>query len=87
MDIKYSIVVSIYNIEKYISKCIESIINQTYTNIELILVDDGSKDSSGSICDSYATKDNRIKVIHKQNAGLGMARNTGLENATGDDIL
>ena len=87
MDIKYSIVVSIYNIEKYISKCIESIINQTYTNIELILVDDGSKDSSGSICDSYALKDNRIKVIHKQNAGLGMARNTGLENATGDYIL
>ena len=87
MDIKYSIVVSIYNIEKYISKCIESIINQTYSNLELILVDDGSKDSSSSICDSYALKDNRIKVIHKTNAGLGMARNTGLENATGDYIL
>ena len=87
MDIKYSIVVSIYNIEKYISKCIESIINQTYSNLELILVDDGSKDSSSSICDSYALKDNRIKVIHKTNAGLGMARNTGLLNATGDYIL
>lgn len=87
VNIKYSIVVSIYNIEKYISKCVDSIIHQSYKNIEVLLIDDGSKDSSSNICDSYASKDDRIKVIHKQNAGLGLARNTGLENATGDYIL
>lgn len=86
-DLKYSLVVSIYNIEKYVSKCIDSIIHQTYKNIEILLIDDGSTDKSKLICDEYALKDDRVKVIHKENAGLGMARNTGLENATGDYIL
>lgn len=86
VNLKYSIVVPTYNVEKFIGKCIDSLINQTYKNLEIILVDDGSKDSSGTICDEYAQKDTRIKVIHKVNAGLGMARNTGLENTTGDYI-
>lgn len=72
--------------EKYINRCVDSIINQSYKNIEIILVDDGSKDNSGKICDDYKLKDKRIKVIHKKNAGLGFARNTGLENASGDYI-
>lgn len=85
---KVSILVAIYNIEKYIGKCIESIINQDYKNLEIILVDDNSKDNSGSICDMYATKDNRIKVIHhKINKKLPGVRNTGLDNATGDYIV
>lgn len=83
--LKYSIVVPVYNIEKYIRRCVDSIINQTYENIEIILVDDGSTDNSGIICDEYA-KDPRVKVIHKKNQGLGEARNSGLEAATGDYI-
>lgn len=78
-----SIIVPVYNVEKYLEKCIESIINQTYRNIEIILVDDGSKDNSGNICDKYAEKDSRIKVIHKKNGGLSDARNSGLEVAKG----
>ena len=81
-----SIIVAVYNIEKYIGKCIESIIRQTYKNIELILVDDGSTDNSGRICDSYAKNDIRIKVIHKQNGGLSDARNKGLDVAIGSLI-
>ena len=83
--LKYSIVVPVYNIEKYIRRCVDSIINQTYENIEIILVDDGSTDNSGIICDEYK-KDHRVKVIHKINQGLGEARNSGLEIATGDYI-
>lgn len=83
---KISIIVPIYNVEKYIRRCIESILNQTYTNFELILIDDGSTDSSGVICDEYANKDNRIKVIHKENGGLSSARNAGLDIATGEYI-
>lgn len=83
---KISVIVPVYNVQKYLNRCIESIINQTYTNIEIILVDDGSKDSSGKICDEYCLKDKRIKVIHKKNAGLGFARNTGLENASGEFV-
>lgn len=83
---KISIIVPIYNVESYISKCIESIINQTYENIEIILVDDGSKDTSGHICDKYAEKDNRIKVIHKENGGLSSARNAGLDICSGKYI-
>ena len=78
-----SIIVPVYNVEKYLEKCIESIINQNYRNIEIILVDDGSKDNSGNICDKYAEKDSRIKVIHKKNGGLSDARNSGLEVAKG----
>ena len=81
-----SIIVPVYNVEKYIEKCIDSIINQTYKNLEIILVDDGSKDNSGKICDEYSKKDSRIKVIHKVNGGLSDARNHGLQIATGDYI-
>ena len=83
---KISIIVPVYNIEKYLSQCIESIINQNYKNIEIILVNDGSTDKSGDICDSYSLKDNRIKVIHKKNEGVSIARNTGLKVATGEYI-
>lgn len=82
-----SIIVPVYGIEQYVQKCIESLINQTYKNIEIILVDDGSKDSSGKICDDYAKKDNRITVYHKQNGGLTSARNYGLVRASGEWIM
>ena len=78
-----SVIVPIYNVEKYVCRCVDSIINQTYDQLEIILVDDGSLDKSGSICDEYKCKDSRIKVIHKKNAGLGYARNSGLDIATG----
>lgn len=78
-----SIVVPIYNVDKYLNKCIDSIINQTYKNIEIILVDDGSTDSSGKICDEYLKIDSRICVIHKKNGGLSDARNYGIEKAQG----
>lgn len=78
-----SVIVPIYNVEKYLNECIDSLRNQTYQNLEIVLVDDGSKDKSGKICDKYAELDDRIKVIHKQNEGLGYARNTGLKYANG----
>lgn len=81
-----SIIVPIYNVEKYLNKCIDSIINQEYKNLEIILVDDGSPDNCGRICDEYKGKDSRIKVIHKKNGGLSSARNAGLDIATGDYI-
>lgn len=81
-----SIIVPIYNVEKYIKQCIESAINQTYRNIEIILVDDGSTDNSKLICDEYRKKDHRIKVIHKENGGLSSAREVGVNYATGDYI-
>lgn len=84
--IKFSVVLPIYNVEKYLKRCMDSILNQTYTNLEIIMVDDGSPDNCPALCDEYAKNDSRIKVIHKQNAGLGMARNTGIEHATGDYI-
>ena len=83
---KISIVVPVYNVEKYVSKCIESIINQTYSNLEIILINDGSTDISGCICDYYAKKDNRIIVVHQNNQGLSMARNNGINISTGDYI-
>ena len=81
---KVSVIVPVYGVEKYVSKCIESVLNQTYSDWELILVDDGSPDRSGAICDEYAQKDCRIKVIHKENGGVSSARNKGLDNATGE---
>ena len=78
-----SIIVPVYNVEKYLRQCLDSLRKQTYLNIEVIMVDDGSKDSSGKICDEYAEKYANFSVIHKENAGLGMARNTGLEVASG----
>lgn len=81
-----SVIVPIYNIEKYLEKCINSIINQSYTDLEIILVDDGSEDQSGRICDDYAEKDCRIRVIHKRNGGLVSARKAGLLTAKGDYI-
>ena len=81
-----SVIVPIYNIERYVGFCIESIINQTYKNLEIILVDDGSRDKSSEICDLYAKKDKRIKVIHKSNGGLVSARKSGLQESNGDYI-
>ena len=78
-----SIIVPIYNVEEYLRRAVDSIRCQTYTNLEIILVDDGSPDNSGVICDEYAKTDNRIKVIHKKNGGLSDARNAGIEAATG----
>lgn len=82
-----SVIIPVYGIEQYISQCINSIIAQAYKNIEIILVDDGSKDRSGEICDEYAKKDNRIVVYHKKNGGLTSARNYGLERASGEWIM
>lgn len=85
--IKFSIIVPIYNVEKYLERCINSIINQTYNNLEIILVDDESPDNCPVICDEYAKKDNRVKVVHKKNGGLSDARNSGMDIATGDYIV
>lgn len=82
-----SIIVPVYNVEKYIDECLQSLLNQTYNNLEIILVDDESKDSSGDICDKYASKYGNIKVVHKKNEGLGFARNTGLEYVHGEYVL
>jgi len=84
---KVSIVVAVYNAEKHIHRCIDSLLRQTYNNIEIILVDDGSIDDSSLICDNYKMKDNRIKVIHKANGGVSTARQAGLDAATGDYII
>ncbi len=86
MEKLISVIVPVYKVEDYIGKCIESLIAQTYKNIEIILVDDGSPDSSGDICEEYAKKDNRIVVLHKENGGLSDARNYGLERAHGELI-
>lgn len=84
---KISVIVPVYNVEAYLCRCIDSILGQTFTDFELILVDDGSKDASGAICDEYAEKDNRITVIHKENAGVSAARNTGLDIANGEYVM
>lgn len=79
-----SIIIPVYNVELYLSKCIDSILAQSFTDWECILVDDGSKDKSGSICDNYALKDNRIKVIHQNNSGVSVARQVGIDNVCGE---
>lgn len=81
-----SIIIPIYNVEQYLSQCIESIITQTYTDFEVLLINDGSTDKSGEICDNYALKDSRIHVFHKKNGGVSSARNVGIEHATGEWI-
>lgn len=81
-----SVVIPVYNVEMYIDKCVDSVINQTYKNLQIILVDDGSTDASGKLCDELAKKDNRITVIHKKNGGLSSARNAGIDIAKGKYI-
>lgn len=87
MGDKISVIVPIYKVEDYLHRCVDSIINQTYTNLEIILVDDGSPDNCPMICDEYAKKDSRIRVVHKKNGGLSDARNAGLDIATGEYIM
>lgn len=82
----FSVIVPIYKVEKYLSQCIESILNQSYKDFELILVDDGSPDGCSSICDEYKKRDNRVKVVHKKNGGLVSARKAGLKIAQGEYI-
>lgn len=84
--VETSIIIPVYNSEKYLDRCIQSILNQNYDNFEVLLIDDGSSDNSGNICDRYAEKDARIKVIHKENGGQSSARNIGLENAKGEFV-
>lgn len=83
---KISVIVPVYNAEKYLRRCIDSILAQTFTDFELLLIDDGSMDKSGKICDEYAKKDNRIRIFHKENGGVSSARNIGLDNAYGEWI-
>ena len=85
-DIKISIIVPIYNVEKYLDRCMVSLLNQTLKDIEIIMVDDGSPDNCPQMCDEYAKKDNRVKVVHKENGGLGYARNSGLDVAMGEYV-
>lgn len=84
---KFSVIVPVYNVEKYLGKCLASILNQTYRDFELILVDDGSTDNSSRICDYYESNDDRIKVIHKKNGGLSSARNEGIKYSSGEYII
>lgn len=86
MSTLVSVIVPVYNVEKYLRQCLDSLQEQTYKNIEVVMVDDGSKDSSGKICDEYAKKYKNFYVVHKENAGLGMARNTGFEHIHGEYV-
>ena len=86
MEKKISVIVPVYNVEQYLERCVNSIINQTYENLEIILVDDGSTDRSGEMCDSFAEKDERIKVVHKENGGASAARNRGLDICLGEYV-
>ena len=79
-----SVIIPVYNTEMYLRRCIDSVLAQTYQDFELLLIDDGSKDSSGAICDEYAAKDARVRVFHKENGGVSSARNLGLDNARGE---
>ena len=82
-----SIVIPVYKVEKFLGRCMESVVNQTYKNLEIFLIDDGSPDNCPKMCDEWAAKDSRIKVIHKQNDGLANARNSGIEIFTGDYVI
>jgi glycosyltransferase involved in cell wall biosynthesis len=86
-NIKISFIIPVYNAEKYLAQCVDSILNQSYSNLEVILVDDGSTDSSGSICDNYANQYSTVKTIHKKNGGVASTRNTGIKEASGDYIF
>ena len=83
MEPLVSVIVPIYNVEEYLPRCLDSIVSQTYRNLEIILVDDGSPDGCGTICDRYAESDSRIRVIHQENTGVAAARNAGLDIMTG----
>ena len=83
MDIKVSLIIPVYNVEKYLTQCLDSVLAQTYTNLQIIIIDDGSTDNSGKIADEFAAKDKRINVIHKENEGVSIARNVGINFATG----
>lgn len=87
MSVTLSVVIPVYNIENYIGKCLDSILAQTYQDYEVIIVDDGSCDGTGAVCDEYAAKDDRIRVIHKENEGVSVARNTGIDVASGEYFL
>ncbi len=86
-NIRVSIIVPVYNVEKYLDRCVKSIVNQSYKNIEILLIDDGSKDSSGKKIEEWSRLDRRIKAIHRENGGLSAARNTGIENAMGSHLM
>src|SRR5690606_27364966 len=83
---KVSVIIPVYNAEKYLRECLDSVLAQTFTDFEVLLINDGSTDASGKICDEYAEKDSRIKVFHKENGGVSSARNLGLDNAKGEWI-
>ena len=87
MGLSFTIIVPVYNTAQYLHRCIDSILSQSFTDFEVLLVDDGSTDGSGAICDSYAEKDGRIQVFHKENGGVSSARNMGLDNAYGEWLL
>lgn len=86
MEQLVTVVIPVYGVEKYLDRCVNSVVGQTYSDLEILLIDDGSPDRCPEMCEEWARKDSRIRVIHKENAGLGMARNTGIEQATGDYI-
>ena len=81
-----SVIIPVYNVQEYLARCVDSVLSQTYTNLEIILVDDGSLDMSGDMCDDYAHKDSRVRVVHKSNGGLSDARNAGLDIASGNYV-
>ena len=85
--VKFSIIIPIYNVERYLETCVNSILTQTYSDYEVILVDDGSPDRCGELCDHYAESDSRVKVVHKVNGGLSSARNAGLDIAMGEYVI
>lgn len=87
MEVKISIIVPVYNVEEYLEKCVMSLVNQTLQDIEIVLIDDGSPDNCGKICDDFACKDSRVKVLHKANGGLSSARNAGVKIAKGDFLM
>ena len=87
MEEKISVIVPVYNVERYMDRCLNSIVSQTYRNLEILLIDDGSTDCGGEKCDQWKKKDDRIQVIHQKNSGLYAARNRGLDSATGKYII